>query len=155
MCSRLLGTKRSHYFLDFSPQSGRLLHRLAQPISNMTCIWYPFSCDMDLDDDINPYRTQIFLHKIPLNLSFIRNHVGLTVDFVTQLLGESDTDQNKNTIYKNARVMTVKNIIVLRSQLDQNTSNLISLELQDICTFPHLEANCIPRTNVRTGDTMV
>ena len=32
----------------------------------------------------------------------------------TQLLGESDMDQNQNTIYQNARVTTVKNIIVAR-----------------------------------------
>ena len=42
--------------------------------------------------------------------------------FATQLLGESDTDQNKNTIYQNARATTVKNITVARKTFSRATS---------------------------------
>ena len=69
--------------------------------------------------------------------------------FATQLLRELDTDQNKNTIYQNARATTVKNITVARKTFSRANVPLVFSSKQCVakkychCTKAHFGISTI------------
>ena len=55
--------------------------------------------------------------------------------------GESDTDQNKNTIYQNARATTVKNITVARKTFSRANVMWYEYDVQGYCGLCATPAN--------------